>query len=132
VSYQRWGLSNIYESAKIGDGCNIGWFCEIGDGVEIGENTRVGAFSFIPSGVKIGKGCFIGPRATFTNDKYPPSSKEDWQQTVIEDGAAIGAACTILCGITVGAGSLIGAGSVVTKDVPAWEIWCGVPAKRMK
>jgi acetyltransferase-like isoleucine patch superfamily enzyme len=127
-----WGISNIYRSAKLGKNTNVGWFCEIGENVEIGDNTRIGAFCFIPELVTIGKDCFIGPRVTFTNDKFPSnhSPKENWQPTIVKDGASIGAASTILCGIMIGENALIGAGSVVTHDVPAGETWCGNPAKR--
>ena len=75
---------------------------------------------------------FIGPRTTFTNDKYPPSTKEQWQQTLIKKGAAIGAGTVIICGVTIGEGARIGAGSVVTHDVPAGEVWCGNPARRIQ
>lgn len=128
--YKVWGQCNIYPSAIIGDRCNIGWFCEIGNNVRIGADTRIGAFSFIPEGVSIGEKCFIGPRFTGTNDKFPPSPKSFWKPIIIEDGVSIGAACTVLPGVTIGRGALIGAGSVVTKNVPAGEVWCGVPAKR--
>lgn len=87
--------------------------------------------SFIPFGVKIGNGVFIGPRFCGTNDKRPPSPREQWENTIIEDEAAIGAGVTIVCGVRIGKGALIGAGSVVTKDVPDGETWCGVPAKKM-
>jgi len=131
-TYKSWGISNIYRTARIDEGVNIGWFCEIGDFVKIGKNVRIGAFSFIPRGVTIEDNCFIGPRVTFTNDRYPPSPQEEWLPTVIKKGASIGAACTILCGVTIGEGSLIGAGSVVTKNVPAGETWCGTPARRIR
>lgn len=130
MSYKVWGQCNIYDTAKIGDGCNIGWFCEIGDEVEIGENSRIGTFAFIPHGVKIGKNCFIGPRFSATNDKYPPSPKEYWTKIVIEDFVSIGAAVTIVGPVTIGKGARVGAGSVVTKNIPAGEMWYGVPAKR--
>lgn len=124
-----WEPSNVYDSAKLGHGVSIGKFSEIGHNVEIGENTRVGALCFIPEGVTIGKDCFIGPRVTFTNDKYPPSGKDNWLPTVVEDHAAIGAAVTVICGVRIGKGALIGAGSVVTKDIPDGVKAYGVPAE---
>lgn len=113
MSYKAWGISNIYQTAKIGNNVNIGTFCEIGNHVEIGDDTRIGAFCFIPELVKIGKDCFIGPRVTFTNDKYPSnhSEKESWQKTFVEDGANIGAGVVVLCGVTIGKNALVGAGS---------------------
>lgn len=132
TKYTAWSPCNIYPTATIGNGCSIGMFSEIGDHVVIGYNTRVGAHSFIPCGVVIGDDVFIGPHVCFTNDRYPPSDRSQWEATVVEDGAAIGAACTILCGVTVGANSTIGAGSVVTRSVPANEVWAGNPARRLR
>jgi len=125
-----WGPSNVYPTAVLGDDVSIGAFCEIGDGVTIGSGTRVGAMSFIPAGVTIEEDCFIGPRATFTNDRYPPSPKSEWEKTVVKKGAKLGAAVTVLCGIQIGENAVIGAGSVVTHSVPAGEVWCGVPARK--
>jgi acetyltransferase-like isoleucine patch superfamily enzyme len=133
MSYKAWGVSNIYQTAKIGDRVSIGWFCEIGNNVEIGDDTRIGAFCFIPEMVTIGKDCFIGPRVTFTNDRYPSnhSPKENWEKTIVEDGANIGAGAMILCGVTIGKHAMIGAGTVVTKNVPANETWVGNPARKI-
>mgnify|MGYP001362147999 CR=1 FL=1 len=130
--YKAWGISNIYETANIGKDCNIGWFCEIGNNVTIGDRSRIGAFCYIPEGVTIGEDCFIAPRVTFTNDKYPPSGKEHWLPTVVKRGARIGAGTTIVCGVTIGENALVGAGSVVTKDIGANEVWYGVPASRVQ
>ena len=110
----------------------VGAYTEIGPHVEVGKNTRIGAMCFVCEGVRIGADCFIGPRVTFTNDKYPPSGKDKWQDTRVEAGAAIGAATTILCGVTIGKRALIGAGSVVTTDVPAGQVWCGNPARYLR
>ena len=129
---KAWAPSNIYPSAVIGDEVSVGAFSEIGENVKIGDRTRVGAMSFIPEGFTIGKDVFIGPRFCGTNDKYPPSNRESWLKTTIRDGARIGAAVTILCGVTIGEKALIGAGSVVTRDVPAGETWCGVPARKIE
>lgn len=126
-----WNPSNVYRTAILGSGVSIGTFSEVGNNVSIGDGTRVGAHCFIPEGVTIGKNCFIGPRVTFTNDRYPPSPKEKWEKTVVEDGAALGAAVTVLCGVTIGAGAMIGCGSVVTKSVPSGETWAGVPARKI-
>ena len=124
-----WYYCNIYPGAKIGKNVNIGSYCEIRDQTEIGDGTRLQAFVFIPEKVKIGKNCFIGPHVVFTNDKYPPSSKKSWQKTIVEDNVAIGANCTIICGVKIGKGALIGAGSVVTEDIPPAVVVYGVPAR---
>lgn len=123
-----WSPSKVYKTAQIGEDGNIGGFCEIGNNVVIGDRVRIGAFTFIPEGVTIEDDCFIGPRVTFTNDKYPPSSKDKWKKTIIKKGARLGAGVMVMCGVTIGEGALIGAASLVTKDVPAGEKWFGVPA----
>lgn len=112
----------------MGKHVSIGRFSEIGNRVEIGDHVRIGAMCFIPEGVTIERHAWIGPRCTFTNDRYPPSPKERWQRTIVEEGAALGAGVTVLCGVRIGRAALVGAGSVVTKDIPAGERWAGVPA----
>jgi len=123
-----WGNCNIYKTAKIGKGCNIGGGCEIGHNVIIGNNVRIGAMTFIPEGVTIEDDCFIAPKVTFSNDKYPPSSQKEWGKILIKKGAVIGMGSIVLPGVVVGEGALVGAGSVVTKDIPAGEKWYGNPA----
>ncbi len=129
--YKAWRpeLSNIGEGAQIGNDCTIHSHVWIGDEVIIGERCKIQAFAFIPNGVFIGDDVFIGPHVCFTNDKNPPNG--DYKDTVVEKGAAIGANATILPGVRIGAGAKIGSGAVVTKDVPAGEIWVGNPAKQL-
>lgn len=127
-----WQPCNVYRSAVLGEDVSVGAFTEIGPNVKIGRGTRVGAHCFIPEGVTIGDDCFIGPRVTFTNDRFPPSPKENWETTIVEDGAAIGAGVTIVCGGSIGKGALVGAGSTVTHSIPAGEIWAGNPAKFLR
>jgi acetyltransferase-like isoleucine patch superfamily enzyme len=127
-----WKPSNVYPSAKLGNGTTVGAFCEIGDKVVIGCNCKIGAYSFIPKGVTIEDDCFIGPRTTFTNDKHP-QVRGRWKllKTRVMKGASIGAGSVILPGLTIGQYAIIGAGSVVTKDVmPAVRV-CGCPAHLM-
>lgn len=128
---------NLY-GCEIGDGCRVGAFVEIRRGVMIGRNVKIQAFAFIPEGVTIGDGCFVGPHVCFTNDRYPratdlegePLGAEGWtlEQTRVCEGASLGANSTILCGVTIGRSALVGAGSVVTRDVPDYAIVAGVPA----
>lgn len=126
-----WEPSKVSFDARIGEGVQVGSFTEIGP-CTIGDRVRIGAFCFIPDGVTIGDDAWIGPRCTFTNDRFPPSPRESWQKTVIERGARLGAGVTVVCGLNIGEGALVGAGSVVTKNVPAGETWAGVPAKQIK
>ena len=130
-------LVNLYGCA-IGAGTKIGAFVEIRRTAIIGRRCKIQAFAFIPEGVTIGDGVFIGPHVCFTNDRFPravgddgqPLGGDDWEivPTVVEDGAAIGANATILCGVTVGAGALVGAGAMVTQTVPRHAIVAGNPA----
>jgi UDP-2-acetamido-3-amino-2,3-dideoxy-glucuronate N-acetyltransferase len=137
VIYHR-DLVNLY-GCEIGDGCKIGAFVEIRKQVKVGRNVKIQALAFIPEGVTIEDGVFIGPHVCFTNDKYPRAvnpdgslmAADDWEiiPTLVKQGANIGANATILCGITVGEYALVGAGAVVTQDVPAYAIVAGVPAR---
>jgi acetyltransferase-like isoleucine patch superfamily enzyme len=106
---------SVILDCTIGESCTIHAPVWIGNGVKIGDSTRVQAFAFIPQGVTIGSGCFIGPGVTFTNDRHPPSL--DWEETIVETGVSIGANSTILPGVTIGAGAVIGAGSLIAHDV---------------
>lgn len=127
----RQELSNI-QDCEIGDNCRIHSHVWIGEGVRIGNNVKIQAFSFIPSGVIIEDDAFIGPRVTFTNDKYPPAGTSDaWLTTTVKKGASLGAGVVVLPGITIGEGSRVGAGSIVTKDVPPGVVCCGNPARVM-
>jgi UDP-2-acetamido-3-amino-2,3-dideoxy-glucuronate N-acetyltransferase len=129
---------NLY-GCSIGDGCKIASFVEIQRGVSLGRNVKVEAFAFIPSGVTIEEGAFVGPHVCFTNDRYPRATGEEgellggdqWEvvPTVVRRGASIGANATVVCGVTIGEGALVGAGSVVTRDVPAHSLVTGSPAR---
>jgi len=120
---------NLYR-CKIGRNCKIDAFVYIEGGVEIGNNVKIRAFTFIPEGVRIEDDVYIGPRVTFTNDRYP-RARGRWRllRTVVKKGASIGACAIILPGVTIGRYALVGAGSVVTEDVPDYAIVVGCPAK---
>lgn len=126
-----WQYSIILAGAKIGANCNINAHCFIENDVIIGNNVTVKCGVQLWDGITLEDDVFIGPNATFTNDKYPRSKMypDEFIRTIIKKKAAIGANATILCGITIGENAMIGAGSVVTKDVPAGELWYGNPAK---
>ncbi len=129
-----WQFCVILKNAIIGENCNINCQVFIENNVIIGNNVTVKPGVQIWDGITIEDNVFIGPNATFTNDLFPKSKNIDFdlKQTLIKKGASIGANATILAGLTIGENALIGAGSVVTKDVPANEIWVGNPAKRLK
>lgn len=134
-------LVNLY-GCEIGENCIIGSFVEIRKKVKIGSNVKIQAFAFIPEGLTIEDGVFIGPHVAFTNDRFPRSTNpdgtlmisDDWQEipTYIGKGASIGANATILCGVTIGDGAMVGAGSVVTRDVADHTVVAGNPAKVLR
>ncbi|MET3535544.1 acyltransferase [Chryseobacterium limigenitum] len=129
-----WQFCVILKDAQIGENCNINCQVLIENKVIIGNNVTVKPGVQIWDGITIEDDVFIGPNATFTNDLFPKSKNKDFklEETLIKKGASIGANATILAGITIGENALIGAGSVVTKNVPANEIWVGNPAKFLK
>lgn len=125
-------LVNLY-GCKIGDGTFIGPFVEIQKGVVIGKRCRIQSHSFICEGVTIDDDVFIGHGVMFVNDLFPISNDPDWKlkKTQIEKRVSIGNNATILP-VVIKKGSLVGAGSVVVKDVPAYSIITGNPAKRIR
>jgi UDP-2-acetamido-3-amino-2,3-dideoxy-glucuronate N-acetyltransferase len=129
-----WQFAIILKDAIIGEGCNINCHTFIENKVLIGNNVTIKAGVFVWDGITIEDNVFVGPNVTFTNDKYPVSKNKDFklETTLLKKGCSIGANATILCGITIGENALVGAGSVVTKDIPANELWMGVPAKFVK
>jgi len=126
-----WHWAQVREGARIGRRCNIGKDAYIDTGVVMGDECKVQNFATIYRGVTIGNRVFVGPHACFTNDLYPRAVSPDWQieATAVEDGASIGANATVLCGLTIGRYAMVAAGAVVTKDVPAYALVAGVPAK---
>jgi UDP-2-acetamido-3-amino-2,3-dideoxy-glucuronate N-acetyltransferase len=129
---------NLY-GCEIGDNSKIGTFVEIQKSAKVGANVKVSSHTFICEGVNIEDEVFVGHNVTFINDKYPRSTsasgelqaEADWEvvPTFVKRGASIGSGSTILCGVTIGEGALVGAGSVVTKDVPAYTVVAGNPAR---
>ena len=132
---------NLY-GCSIGDKTKIGVFVEIQKGTKVGRNCKISSHTFICEGVTIQDNVFIGHNVTFINDKYPKAinqdgslqSEDDWSvvPTIIEESASIGSSVTILCGVTIGQNAIVGAGSVVTKNIPAGEIWAGNPARFLR
>lgn len=129
-----WQFCVILKNAKIGNGCNINCHVFIENEVVIGNNVTIKPGVQIWDGITLEDSVFIGPNVTFTNDLFPRSKNIDYEmkKTLVQKGASIGANATILGGVTIGENALIGAGSVVTKDIPANEIWIGNPARFLK
>nr|WP_033132626.1 acyltransferase [Aeromonas aquatica] len=129
-----WQFAIVLKEAIIGRDCNICAHTLIENDVVLGDNVTVKSGVYIWDGTTIGNNVFIGPCATFTNDKMPRSKvyPEDFSRITIEDYASIGANATLLPGVTIGTFAMVGAGSVVTKDVPAYGVVVGNPAKIIK
>jgi acetyltransferase-like isoleucine patch superfamily enzyme len=125
---QVWRFVNCY-GATFGEEVMLGTFVEIQSDVVVGDRTRIQSHAFVPSLTKIGDDVFVSHGAAFVNDVYPPSGDEEqWEQTVIGDGAVIGTNATLLP-VEIGENALVGAGAVVTDDVPPAAIVAGNPAE---
>lgn len=126
-----WQFSVIMKGAIIGKNCNICAHTLIESDVIIGDNVTIKSGVFLWDGTRIGNNVFIGPNATFTNDRYPRSKvyPDKFLSILVEDGASIGANATILAGIVIGANAIVGAGSVVTKNIPPNAVVVGNPAR---
>ena len=118
----------IVASDTVGHGTNIGALSHIGRDVTIGENCRIQGSVYIADKCIIGNNVFIGPNATLTNDRHPPSNG-NWEPVIVEDEVVIGANVTVVAGVTLHTACIIAAGAVVTTDVPANQVWGGIPAK---
>ncbi len=129
-STRIWQFVVVLPGAVIGENCNICSQCFIENDVKIGNHVTVKNGVYLWDGITIEDNVQIGPNVTFTNDKYPRAKQPfELQRTTVKKGASVGAASVILGGVTIGENAMIGAGSVVTKDVPANELWVGNPAR---
>ncbi|WP_415755837.1 acyltransferase [Pseudomonas leptonychotis] len=126
-----WQYVVILQRARIGRDCNINAHCFIENDVVLGDRVTVKCGVYLWDGLRVADDVFIGPNATFTNDRLPRSKhySDSFAETVIEQGASIGAAAVILPGLTIGSGAMVGAGAVVTRDVPPRALVVGNPAR---
>lgn len=127
-----WHFCHVMPTARIGENCQLGQNVFVDNNAVIGNSVKIQNNVSIYNGVVIEDGAFIGPSVVFTNVINPRSfieRKDEFKKTLVKKGASIGANATILCGIEIGAYSLVGAGAVVTKDVPAFMIVTGNPAR---
>lgn len=127
-----WHFSHIMSGCTIGENCNIGQNVVISPGVVLGNNVKIQNNVSVYTGVKCEDDVFLGPSCVFTNVINPRSHvsrKSEYRETILEQGCSVGANSTIVCGHRIGKYALIGAGSVVTKDVPAYALVKGNPAR---
>jgi UDP-2-acetamido-3-amino-2,3-dideoxy-glucuronate N-acetyltransferase len=152
MDYYKHPSAIVDEGAQIGDGSRIWHFVHVCGGARIGKDVSLGQNVFVGNKVVIGDHCkiqnnvsvydnvtlkeavFCGPSMVFTNVYFPRSlidRKNEYLDTLVNRGATLGANCTIVCGVTIGEFAFIGAGAVVNRDVPAYALMVGVPARQI-
>ncbi len=129
-----WHFTHIMPDCEIGTGCSFGQNVVVSPGVKLGNNVKVQNNVSIYTGVICEDDVFLGPSMVFTNIVNPRSAvirRDQYVRTLVRKGATIGANATIVCGIEIGAYAFIGAGAVVIRDVPAYALVVGNPAKHI-
>jgi UDP-2-acetamido-3-amino-2,3-dideoxy-glucuronate N-acetyltransferase len=128
-----WHFSHIMSGCKIGKRCNIGQNVVVSPDVVLGDNVKVQNNVSIYTGVICEDDVFLGPSMVFTNVINPRSAiarKDEYRKTIVCKGASIGANATVVCGNEIGQYAMIGAGAVITKEVPAYALVYGNPARQ--
>ena len=129
-----WHWTHISAGARIGENCSLGQNVYVADKVVIGSNVKIQNNVSVYDNVTLEDNVFCGPSMVFTNVYNPRAHiarKNEYRDTLIKEGATLGANCTIVCGVTVGRFAFIGAGAVVNKNVPDYALMVGVPAKQV-
>ncbi|MBV8502070.1 MAG: N-acetyltransferase [Paucibacter sp.] len=129
-----WHFAHVSAGARIGRGCSLGQGVYVGNDVQIGDGCKVQNNVSVYDAVTLEDEVFCGPSMVFTNVYNPRAAvvkKSEYRRTLVRRGATLGANCTVVCGVEIGAYAFIGAGAVVHKDVPAFALMVGVPARRI-
>ena len=129
-----WHFSHILSNCDIGEDCSLGQNVVIGPNVSVGSRVKIQNNVSVYEGVTLEDGVFCGPSCVFTNVNNPRSEivrKDEYRKTIVRRGASIGANATIICGHDLGEYCFIAAGAVVTKEVPAYALMAGTPARRI-
>lgn len=126
-----WAFAHVLPGAKIGKQCNICDNVFVENDVLVGDRVTVKCGVQLWDGITLGDDVFVGPNATFANDKFPRSKQypEEFSRTVVRNGASIGAGAVILPGVIIAEHAMVGAGAVVTRNVPPYAIVAGNPAR---
>ena len=136
-----WHLAQVREGAEIGEGCVIGRGAYVGPEVTIGALVKVQNHALVYGPARLGDGVFVGPGVVMTNDRHPravdpqgrPKGADDWHPVAIDvaEGASVGAGAIVVAPVGVGRWAMVGAGALVTRDVPAFALVVGSPARRI-
>lgn len=129
-----WHFVHVCGGARIGKGVSLGQNVFVGNTVVIGDNCKVQNNVSVYDNVTLEEGVFCGPSMVFTNVYNPRSlveRKDQYRDTLVKSGATLGANCTIVCGVTIGEFAFVGAGAVINKNVPAYALMVGVPARQI-
>jgi acetyltransferase-like isoleucine patch superfamily enzyme len=137
-----WHLAQVREDAVLGENCVVGRGAYVGPGVRIGDNCKVQNYALVYEPAILEDGVFVGPAVVFTNDHHPRSVSpdgtlkrgDDWAAVGVtcREGASIGARAVCVAPVTIGRWAMVAAGSVVTRDVPDFALFAGVPARRRR
>lgn len=129
-----WHFVHVCAGAHIGVGVSLGQNVFVGNKVVIGDRCKIQNNVSVYDNVTLEEGVFCGPSMVFTNVYNPRSlieRKDQYLDTLVKKGATLGANCTIVCGVTIGEYAFVGAGAVINKDVPAYALMVGVPARQI-
>ncbi|MGO4230582.1 acyltransferase [Arthrobacter sp. YAF34] len=136
-----WHLAQIREDAALGMNCNVGRGAYVGPGVRVGDKCKLQNYALVYEPARLGDGVFVGPAAVLTNDLHPRAITpdgalkgfDDWEAVgvTVGTGAAIGARAVCVAPVCIGEWATVAAGAVVTKDVPAYALVAGVPARQL-
>ena len=129
-----WHFAHVCGGAKLGINVSVGQGGFVGNRVHIGDNCKIQNNVSVYDNVTLEEGVFCGPSMVFTNVHNPRAlieRKSEYRDTLVRKGATLGANCTIVCGVTVGAFAFVAAGAVITRDVPEYALMAGVPARQI-
>jgi len=134
-AYSRvWHWVHVCSGAVIGERCSLGQNVFVGNRVRIGNNVKIQNNVSVYDNVTLEDDVFCGPSMVFTNVYNPRSAvsrKDEYRDTWVEQGATLGANCTIVCGTRIGHHAFVGAGAVVNRDVKPFALMVGVPARQV-